>query len=150
MTWSDFTELEAAHAAGDEERCRRAIMAMRDALQAAAAAGDPQALAAVRDGELLDLITAEAIAIRPDVGGDITRAARAAMHRPSGWRPDRPRTIHLSPRVRMIRRRPRERRERHIARSTSGADSGDDGPSDDDGPLARLRRAFRRAWRWWA
>jgi hypothetical protein len=44
--------------------------------------------------------------------------------------------------------RPRERRERHVARATSSADSGDDGPSDDEGPLARLRRAIRRARRW--
>jgi hypothetical protein len=43
------------------------------------------------------------------------------------------------------RPRARQRRERHVARATSSASSGDD-PSggSDDGPLARHRRALRR------
>jgi hypothetical protein len=43
--------------------------------------------------------------------------------------------------------RPRERRERHVARATSSSDSGDAAGEPDDGPLARLRRAIRRTWR---
>jgi hypothetical protein len=109
-----------------------------------------------------DADVAEAIAVQAECIAEIqtaagnvdtTRRARKVYHRALHARKlivGAPQVRHTAtapvPTTRVRSARPRGRRERHVARATSSSDSGsDDGPSDDDGPLARLRRAFRRA-----
>jgi len=147
MAWSDPTELLAAHAAGDPDRARRAIVGMTDALIAAFGAGDPGAIAAVEDGELRDLQTAEAMAVLEagDVGDDPVRAVRFVRHRlDCDARRARAPMSCTAPRSR-TKPRPRGRRERHVARATSSASSGDSSGEPGEPPLARPSRAFLRA-----
>lgn len=149
MAWIDDREhLREAlrEATGDDVAELNVIRELRDAHEAAIIAGDPAAIAAA--GELIDLISAEAMAIMPFVGGDAERAVHTARDRRStSWAPVRVRRTApascVSGRVRTAR--PRERRARRSARA-SPPSGGSDGPSD-LGPLARLRRALRRVWR---
>jgi hypothetical protein len=77
----------------------------------------------------------------PEAWSRIAAGIQRAAHMPAKRAPA---PQQASARTAPPRPRPRTRRERHVARKTASADSGDSSSEPPLDPLARLRRVFRR------